>query len=253
MSNQAHIQDELRSFDSNLPFNNSQPFLVPEGYFEGLAASVLAKIKSSEASVQKELEGLSPLLAGISKTMPYSVPLFYFEQNSEALPDLHEPDLSFLNGIGKQLPYQVPQGYFENLADEITSKVAPVTAKVVPMFARKWMRMAAAAVIGGFVAISGYQYFAGTAPTVSAQPDSTQMQVAYTPSVIEKEIKKVSTKDIENFIETVDVTPKKKEAETKNIAAKAEVKNLVKDVSDSDMESFLSQLPAADEDLGATN
>ncbi len=103
MNSQKNIQDELRSLESNLPFNNNTTYSVPEGYFEGLAASVLAKVKGSDASVQAELGELSPLLAGIPKVTPYSVPFFYFEENTQLIPDFsQEPQLSVLNAISKK-------------------------------------------------------------------------------------------------------------------------------------------------------
>ncbi|MDQ6609443.1 MAG: hypothetical protein M3Y85_06455, partial [Bacteroidota bacterium] len=113
MNSHKHIQNELRRHNSGLPFNNNQPFSVPEGYFEGLSASVLAKVKSSISPVQTELGELSPLLAGIPKITPYSVPFFYFEQNTEIIPDFSkEPDIHFLREAGKTLPYTIPQDYF---------------------------------------------------------------------------------------------------------------------------------------------
>ena len=74
MRSQTNIKDELKSLESGLPVTDNPAFSVPEGYFEGLASSVLAKVKASEASVQKELAEISPLLAGIPKVTPYSVP-----------------------------------------------------------------------------------------------------------------------------------------------------------------------------------
>ena len=75
MNNQNNIQDELRGLNSNLPAYNSQqnPFSVPEGYFDGLAAFVLAKIKGQNTSVADELKDISPFLANLSREclIPY--------------------------------------------------------------------------------------------------------------------------------------------------------------------------------------
>src|SRR5215204_3810161 len=114
MSSQKNIQDELRSLGSSIPLNNNQPFSVPEGYFEGLAAAVLAKVKNNENSVQAELDEISPMLAGIPKRTPYSVPSSYFENNIGGIDAfIKESDSSLLAGIGKQHPYTVPENYFE--------------------------------------------------------------------------------------------------------------------------------------------
>src|SRR6476661_7700312 len=97
MNSRNAIQQELNDLRSSLPLtNNEQPvFTVPEGYFENLAASVLAKIKSqSPVSAATELEALSPVLAAIPKQTPYSVPENYFTHLATGLPALvHEEAL----------------------------------------------------------------------------------------------------------------------------------------------------------------
>jgi len=81
MSSRNAIQDELKSLGSSLPVTDNPFFSVPQGYFEELADSILAKVKASEIlTPQAELNELSPLLAGIPKVTPYSVPSFYFEE-----------------------------------------------------------------------------------------------------------------------------------------------------------------------------
>src|SRR5690242_253919 len=110
MDNQNNIQDELRGLNSSLPVNNSQPpFSVPEGYFNGLAASILAKVKGQSSAAADELQELSPLLAGIPKTIPYTVPEGYFEQNMASLLFLvNEAESPVLAAIDKAMPYSVP-------------------------------------------------------------------------------------------------------------------------------------------------
>lgn len=254
MSSQKHIQDELKSLETGLPFNNNPAFSVPEGYFEGLAASLLAKVKNSEVSGQAELGVLSPLLAGIPKVTPYSVPLFYFEENTELIPDFSkEPDISFLNSVGKGLPYKTPQGYFDALPIEIAAKTVQPKAKVVPLFARKWMRMAAAAVVGGALFVAGYQYFNDDPQiTTAVNPADTTVTLVANAPAIEQEIKKASTKELEEFIQNVPVTIKEPKAET-TLADKDNVKELLKDISDTEMETFLSALPTADDELLVTD
>ncbi|MEJ0102929.1 MAG: hypothetical protein WDO19_10375 [Bacteroidota bacterium] len=65
-----------------------------------------------------------------------------------------------LNSIGKQNPYSVPDGYFENFGKDVNLKSdnKPV-AKTVLMVNRKWFRFAAAAVVIGFIAITGVSLF----------------------------------------------------------------------------------------------
>jgi hypothetical protein len=252
MNNQDNIKDELRGMNSNLPDHNSQnPFSVPEGYFDGLAASILAKVKGQSSAAADELKELSPLLASLSKEMPYSLPAGYFEENLSALPCFAEEIKSpVLAAIGKHLPYGTPQGYFENLPQQVLAKVAQPKAKVVPLFARTWMRVAVAAVMGGVIFLSGYQYFnsAGDGQVASQQPvDTSKNWVAKNDHPVVQDIKKASTKELEEFINTVPVTPQEKT--TAGPTEKTEVKNRLKDVSVKEIDAFLEQLPAVDDEL----
>lgn len=259
MSSQKHIQDELRSFESGLPVNNNQPFSVPEGYFEGLGASILAKVKKSEDSVQAELDELSPILASIPKQTPYSVPSFYFENNMEGITAfIQESDSSVVAAIGTKMPYEVPEGYFETLSNEILAKVSKPKARVVPLFARTWMRVASAAAVAGVLFFGGYQLL-NTNPQVDSSSATTQTTtteqnlVANNVQPLEKQIQQASTKDLEDFIETVQVNTPKAPEIIKTTSAKEQVAALLKDVPTGEMESFLSALPTADDEFVITD
>ena len=80
MSTTNTIQDELNEMNSGLnPNAGDAPYSVPEGYFDGLASSVLAKIKGEmPVAASEEIAQLSPLLAAISRQLPFSVPDNYF-------------------------------------------------------------------------------------------------------------------------------------------------------------------------------
>jgi hypothetical protein len=69
MPDRQTINNELK--DPRMPYS------VPEGYFEGLAEQVLARIRQEEA--KEELGTLSPLLQQLSKKQPYSTPVGYFD------------------------------------------------------------------------------------------------------------------------------------------------------------------------------
>ena len=255
MSSQEHIQDELNSLSLGLPFNNNQPFSVPEGYFEGFAASVLAKLKSSETFVSSELQELSPLLASIPKKMPYSVPSSYFTENEAGVASMYEEVNSpVLEVIGKEMLYSIPQGYFLDLADDILAKVVEPKAKVVPLFARKWMRIASAAVVGSAMALAGYQYFGNEQKSdiASAPPTNPETIMANAPA-IQQEIKKASTEELKAFIKNVQVAPVKEISKETASSDNSKVKEMLKDVSDEDMENFLSAISPSDDELSATN
>src|ERR1700754_1388544 len=121
--------------DKGLPFipveetGRSLPFQVPEGYFEGLAGSILDRIKAGQgvkafgtegfeteavvagrSEAAEELALLSPFLNGISRELPYQVPVGYFDELSPILAGLRERPV-----------YEVPERYFEELAGQVLS------------------------------------------------------------------------------------------------------------------------------------
>lgn len=258
MDNQNNIQDELRNLDSGLPAQNSQPpFSVPEGYFDGLAASVMARIKGQDSSAAVELQGLSPFLASLPKTLPYTVPEGYFASTIASLPFLFADETSVvLDVVGKELPYTVPRGYFENLPKDVLQRVASPKGKVVPLFARSWMKAAVAAVIGGVMFIGGYRLLNSTENEEStartSQPaDSTQYWLAKNENAkVTQEIKTASTAELNAFIKSVPLNMDKlKEEKPKPAAGEKDVKDLLKNVSVNEMDDFLEQIPTGDEDL----
>jgi len=244
MNSPDNIQDELNGMNSNLPSRAEQNlFSVPEGYFEGLASSVLAKIKGyQKVTAAEEISELSPLLAGISRTMPYVIPSNYFQATLEELPFLtgEDPKSAILTLVERVTPYQVPSGYFIDLPDGILDKVSVSKAKVIPVVRRRWMRLAAAAVITGIISLSGYFYF-------------SQRNAMDVDRPIAQQLKNVSTKELDEFIKTADVTTTSTETVQAKVAGKTEVQKMLTDVSDKELDAFLAQVPTDDEDLLVIN
>lgn len=85
MAQNNNILQELRELESSLAGMAVQnTYSVPEGYFEGLAAQVLNRVKAMEATTAtEELHLLSPAVSALSKQIPYTAPVGYFE----ALPE----------------------------------------------------------------------------------------------------------------------------------------------------------------------
>jgi hypothetical protein len=251
MTNKDTIQElkELNSMLASLPSQNI--YTVPDGYFEVFAAQVLNRIKALEAdNAGEELNLLSPLVSNISKTLPYNVSNGYFNEFEEKLmTTIHQQEdyqtadeelssLSpLLSGIGKQNPYTIPEGYFENLENNINLKPATQTAKTVSMVNRKWFRYAAAAVVIGFIALTGIQFLNNNSGSIS-NPHAW----------VEKNMKKVSTDDINNFIQIADEGSSDQNNPT---SAKTDIKDLMKDVSDKDIQDFLNKTSAGNEDTDA--
>jgi hypothetical protein len=243
MNKQITIQEELKELNIELPFESGlKIYTVPEGYFEGFAASVLQRIKAGQGSASEEISSLSPLLASLSKAMPFSVPEGYFSKNTEELSGLMNEEIlpEILQGL-KETPYGVPAGYFENLPALILKKVNPKQAKVISMSSsRKWMGYAAAAVMAGVIAISSFLYF-GNNQTVdpSSQPHEW----------VAKKLKNVPDKELDEFISTASVGTT---SIAKTDGADNTVRKLLKDVPDSELDKFLDEV-SVEEDLSLVN
>lgn len=115
MENRNNILSELQSISPVIaeivPVN---PYQIPPGYFESLAARMLQLVKEKEAS---------EVLTDATQN-PYKVPDNYFEKFPEQI--LHRvknEEFSLVLQDAVKNPYHVPQGYFEGLADRILSSV----------------------------------------------------------------------------------------------------------------------------------
>lgn len=131
---------------------------VPEGYFDNLASSILNKIKAQES----EDEPLSPLLESLRKTNVFTVPQGYFEGLSEDVVAAQSgADITLsptLAGLRQQQVFTVPQGYFEALPGQIAAKLNQPKGKVVSFVRSRFVKYAAAAMITGAMALGVYQF-----------------------------------------------------------------------------------------------
>jgi hypothetical protein len=245
MTNRNPILNELVDLGSDLKDHNPQYiYAVPAGYFEGLADQILNRIKALEASNAKdELKYLSPLLSNVSKEMPYKVPAGFFQDLSEdVLKKISEHEdhqtseeeietLSpLLSSLKNKNPYSTPAGYFEKLKTGVEKK----ETKVISITRRRWYRLAIAAIVIGIIAISGLAIFR------SKQVDPNKNPQAW----IEKNVdKKVSKDKIDEFVKLA-------EDESTNVAYEkddvkhAEIKELMKDVPEKEIEAFLNDAVA---------
>lgn len=154
---------------------------VPAGYFENLADDILSKInRKQEQSVNDELKELSPVLARISKTNVYEVPV----------------------------------GYFDGIAATVATQTTSAT-KVVSLFSRKLLiRYAAAAVVFTMIAF-GINFFMNNQTTVNdtvdiISPIKTEKQfnnelAALSDDAIVSYLEMTSdVKDVEKISESID-------------------------------------------------
>jgi hypothetical protein len=241
MTNRNTILNELADLGSALA--NRDPhntYAVPAGYFEGLADQILNRVKALEASdAKEELSYLSPVLSNLSKEEPYSVPARFFQNLSDDVlkkiseHENHQTSKEEIDGLSPLLsslknknPYSIPAGYFEKLETGVEKK----ETKVISITRRRWYRLAVAAVIIGIVAISGLAIFK------SKQVDPNKNPQAW----IEKNVdKKVSKNKLDEFVklaegESTNVTSEKDDVKL------AEIKELMKDVPEKEIEEFLN-------------
>ena len=240
MNSSKTIREELDSLNSSLPPVKEPVFTVPNGYFENFAESVFSKLRDQNTlSVADELAQLSPLLAGLPKKSPFSVPENYFSSLANDVPVLIGNDElpSILAELDRKLPYKVPQGYFEGLSTQVISKTKGTEgAKVIAMGRPRWMRIAAAAIVTGVIALSSVVYFNSNK---SIDPD--QQSEAW----VAKNLQGVSDKALEEFVNNADVSADRQVAQMPS----KEVRTMLGDVSDKELDAFLSQLPTDDDEL----
>ena len=137
------------------------------------------------------------------------------------------------------MPYSVPQDYFENI--DIIPTIQP-TIKVISVTRQKWFRYAAAAVVISFVALTGFLIF-----NKPNQIDPKKESFAW----IEKNMKKVSTDDLDSFVEMTEVSPPL--VASVDVKTENEIQNLIKDIPDEDIQKFLDETqpdePGTNDDL----
>ncbi|HYM94366.1 MAG TPA: hypothetical protein VET23_09530 [Chitinophagaceae bacterium] len=250
MPQKHNILQELNDLGSTL--GNIAPqniYLVPDGYFEELANQVLNRVKNlHKENAQDELVYLSPLLSSLSIKNPYSVPEGYFESLEERLSTVHEnknyqspqeelaaisPLLSRLN---KQGPYNLPQGYFETLEEMLGSRLdKKPERKVVSIVNRSWFRYAAAAVLVGAVAVGGF-LFEGKKSSIDPNKNPDEW--------VAKNVKKVSTDKLDDFIKLADEESSAKEVSAAKDEKSDDIKDLMKDVPENQIQEFLNETSA---------
>jgi hypothetical protein len=139
----------------------------------------------------------------------------------------------FLSGLKKEMPYDVPQGYFDSLSK------GPVKqeTKVISIVHRKWFRYAAAAVVTGIMVLGGFLFF--SSPT---KIDPIEQPYAW----VKKSFKKVDKADIDAFVKLADEELTTQSSVAANPVKPEEIKELMKDVSDKEIQKFLDETPDTD-------
>jgi len=248
MKNRDSILKELDGLGSNLTTLNPQPiYAVPAGYFEELAENVLSRIKAMESSSKTELQVLSPLLSRISRETPFQVPVGYFESLTENIMtgiytnadnqtrDEEIASLSpLLSKINKKVPYEVPVGYFDNL--KVGSEKKEET-RIVSIKTHSWYRLAAAAVIIGIIAIGGILFYNQNKIDPAKNPDEW---------VVKNVEKKISSEQLDEFVNLAASDENFKTSKENDQVKSEEIIELMKDVSEKEIQEFLNETVVLD-------
>jgi len=229
MEHRQEILQELRDI-SPLIADSQQvnPFTVPQGYFDGLAGSILEKMR------------IDTLLSNASANT-YGIPAGYFERlagnilskiqsgSNEIRTELEEV-APLLNTISKQEIYSVPAGYF---AQTNFAKVARYGKVITLRVARKWTQYAAAAVMAG-VLVTGAFIFTDNRTNL----DNEQ----YQRMDVTSELNKVSDDELVKYVNNPEhaiAAPA-----TTQLASEEElvdVKNNIQQVSDDELKQYLKE------------
>lgn len=247
MEQENNILNELNELGSSLgALRHVNAYSIPEGYFDSLLAEVLQRVRAMDAATPAaELGHLASVLPGIKKQMPYSVPANYFETLPQRMLEkalLHSDDQSasdelnelspLLSGLKKQMPFTVPDGYFDSLS-KTPVEVSKPAAKVVGLTGRKWFRYAAAAVVTGIIAMTGFMYFNAKQ---SADPGSKVI------AHVSKDLKKMNDEQLNSLVDFFDAGLDGKETAQATPDTKSqEVKDLLKGISDKELKDFDEQ------------
>jgi hypothetical protein len=173
---------------------------VPEGYFDGLAASILDRIKVTEGEPAETEEDqdppLSPVLETLRHQQPYTVPAGYFEAIEDAL-EAKRILTTTLADLYKRPTYIVPEGYFDGLSTAILEKCRDRSAKLVPIWRKRVVRFAVAAVLLGVMALGAVKFSA------SQSGDSLMaMNTHFSNDEFEKGLEGITNEDIIRYLES---------------------------------------------------
>ncbi|MDE3144578.1 MAG: hypothetical protein KGL19_10515 [Bacteroidota bacterium] len=219
MTHKETIFKELTTISPILTtLNQSNLFIAPQGYFEGLAVDIIARIKREE-------------LLAEAKSNTFKIPENYFETLSDTVLSKIRSEKSeftdelkkvapLLNTISQKNIYTVPENYFENFS---VTKNKKQSAKIISFgFARKWISYAAAAIIGGVLITGGFLY----------QNKQSSFNVT-------KELNSVSDSELNAYIENDDLA-----LNTDNNFLKEQdlpdIKQSISTVSDEELQQYLN-------------
>ena len=220
-------------------------FSVPEGYFEGFAQGLMARIKAGAGrdagiardataaspllpeDVDTELTALSPLLAQLRHLGTFQAPEGYFEEIS--------PILALTRGKN---PYSVPEEYFHGLPAEIEARVGEPSeqqqqGKVITLGGRRtnWWKYSAAAVVAGLIVTIGWLRL----HVSGGDHHPASVDIAAT-------LPKVSDQELQSFLADQDTTLAQPTNNTATLDFNdGNLKSLLGDVPDGELKQYMEE------------
>ena len=186
---------------SSLESNKQPNYKIPNNYFEGLADSILSRIKE-EDNVNEFIE------------------------------------TSKLHSLSKENMYSLPQGYFENFnitLNESTTIKSEITqgGKVISMNNyKKWMNIAVAASILGVIIASAILF--------STKSNNSDRYLSYKSVDVTGSVKKLSDDELVKYLNT-DVEAGSVDMTIIDDGAEPDVDQRIKAVSDFDLDQYLQE------------
>jgi len=158
------IQNELKELNSILAgISNQNVYTVPDGYFDVLSHDILLAVQPKNTQSGNDTNLPAGYFEGLADTIMGKI----------KAAEINEAESALLTGLKNINVYRTPSGYFDNLATDIITKL-PQPAKVVVMKKRSsFFNYAAAAVITGIIGLSVISVFNKKESSYSIQ-DNTE-------------------------------------------------------------------------------
>ncbi|KYP14174.1 hypothetical protein [Flavihumibacter sp. CACIAM 22H1] len=237
MTPDKNIVSELKELAPVLVgLQETMPYQPPVGYFAEFPDKMLQRVrleqttgeinKPAPVSPGDEISSLSPLLAGLSKKMPFRVPEGYFEISAG----------SVLATADRIMPYQVPADYFEQFPVQVLQKIRqePRSSEARVISIKKtWLKYAVAAAVAGILAIAGWMYQQPAAEQPGISPAFVKQLNAEMQQISDEAILEFSNPTSSIYFGTAGITA--------DDLSPSDIHDLLSDVSDDALQHYLQE------------
>lgn len=233
---QVNSEDD-KTFLTDYRETGRKVYDVPADYFSSLPDAILSRL-TQDKGAKEELSEISPLLSEVPNSVPYTIPPNYFGElvddvisGAQAIDFVNqklEIESSFVHRMPRKNVYSVPPGYFLKLPYTILQKVNARRSSA-PIFRiyKKAIGFAAAAAFAGVISLAGWLHFHNTGVSGSS-PEIAGLD-------------KIGSEEISNYLESAPVSPTETAKITVADSKNDEIKQLLADVSNEELERYLDQ------------